>query len=681
LERARNPYFNRELSWLSFNHRVLQEVENEENPLFERIKFLAIYSSNLDEFFRVRVALYQQVVRLEKKEGIKGEASRVLKRIKKEVIKQQDLFGKIISEGIFPGLYSENIRLVSHHQLSTRQKVFLIENFKSGILKLSKPIEIGSTKPFLENRELYFFIRTTMLKTPRIEHYYYVLIPSTALGRFIELPNLRKRRAIILLDEVVKFFFKDIFKGERVRLSYEIKMSRDAKLYLEDEEGSSMLQKIKKSLPKRITGKPSRLLYDGGISKAHLKVLRKNLGLTRGELIPGGTVHNFHDLFGFPIGDGNHLTYPRQIPLKHRQLAGEEPIFKLIKSQDQLLHFPYQSYDPVVDFIHEAAGDTDVKSINITLYRVAKNSKICTALVLAARNGKEVLVFNEVKARFDEESNIYWGKELEKAGARVLYSFEKLKVHSKICLVKRKEGKRWVNYSYLGTGNFNEETSSIYCDHGLFTVDTGIARELDQVFSFLQSPDQKPKFRNLLVAPFNLRSGLMELIDFEIREALAGREAKMVLKMNSLEDRKMIDKLYEASRAGVKIKLIVRGICCLIPTVPGQSDNIKVISIVDRFLEHARVYLFFHGGGNKLFLASADLMKRNLSNRVEVGFPINDPSLKAEMLTYLNFQLADNTRARFINKTQSNPFKSSKSKKKSRVQFDFYDYLRKGNEL
>ncbi len=668
-------FFDRELSWLSFNHRVLQEAGDPQNPLFERIKFLAIYSSNLDEFFRVRVALYQQLERIEKKQGGSAETSKILKKIRSTVIRQQDLFGKIFTKEILPELKKQGIRLINHTQVNDEQRAYLISNFKDRILELSKPISFEQEGgPFLRDRELYFFARATDREKPRDEHYYFIPIPSLSLERFVELPAFNGNRVIIILDEVVRFFFPDLFPAELVRFSYEVKMSRDAELYLEDEPGQDMVRKIINSLPKRKTGNPSRLLYDSAISKAHVKVMRKSLGLNRAEMIPGGPVHNFNDLFSFPIGNDEELCFEPQEPLSKLSEKETKDLFKTIAQKDVLLHFPYEQYDPVISLLEEAAVDPQVESIFITIYRVAKESRVCKALAIAAKNGKEVLVFNEVKARFDEESNIYWGKELEKAGAKLIYSFEHLKVHSKVFLIKRKENGSIRRYSYLGTGNFNEKTSLIYADHALLTKSDTLGRDLERLFDFLRDQREPDKFNSLLVAPFNMREGLNRLIDFEISKAQQGKKAEMTLKMNSLEDKKMIRKLYEASKAGVKVKIIVRGICCLIPGIKGMSENIEVISIVDRYLEHARIWKFYHGGRPMLFLASADWMKRNLSKRIEVGFPVRDAALKAQINHLLDLQLADNHKGRKINKTQSNS--RIKGKRQVRSQRDFYRFLR-----
>ncbi len=673
------PFFRRDLSWLSFNSRVLQEAGNAENPLFERMKFLAIFSSNLDEFFRVRVALYQQLSRMEKSGKISGFSPvQLLEKIRDEVIRQQDRFGNIFEKEILPALEKENIRLINHTQLSPKQKEFVRKSISAEVLKYSRPIPIGNGKPtpFLDDKGLYYFLRATDKEKPRIERYFFLSIPSKQMGRFVELPRFRGYRSIMILDELVRFLFPVIFPNDLVRSSFEVKMSRDAELYLEDEEGSSILEKVIRSLPKRHTGSPSRLLYDGGISKAHLKIIRDALDLKKSEMIPGGVVHNFNDLFSFPIGSKRKYSNPPQPPHIPKPFKKRSRLIDLVGRNPLMLHFPYQSYQPVVDLLMQAAKDPHVTSIQITLYRVSKDSGVCKALEIAAKQGKEVLVFNEIKARFDEESNIFWGDRLNKAGAKVLYSFDDLKVHSKIFLIKRKKGRHLSTISYLGTGNFNEKTSEIYCDHALITPDKVVANDLDKVFSFLRTRKDPGKFKEIFVSPLTLRKEFSKLIDHEINEASGGRKASMILKMNSLEDKEMISKLYQASMAGVKIKIIVRGICCLVPGDAKWSKNIKVYSLVDRYLEHARIFQFHHGGKEKMYLASADWMHRNLSKRVEVGFPITDPDHRLQLKTLLDLQLKDNTHQRIINKTQSNPFNKGGSTKPIRAQKEFFEFLR-----
>jgi len=670
-------YFDRELSWLSFNYRVLQEAINPEVPLIERLRFLAIYSSNLDEFYRVRVASYMHVLKLQKKEGIEQDlgVKKLLKKIKKTVNKQQIEFGRIFNEELIPLLEKEDVFLINQDQIDKKQHSFLEEYFEKEIRPHLNIRDLKEKKKtFLKNKGLYLTIESVGKESGEKENYL-VNIPTDKTSRFIVLPSSKNKEVVIQLPDVLRLFIDQLFPDVEISQCYAIKLTRDAELYLEEEIAETIEERISMSLHKRKVGDPSRFLYDEKMPKEMLKVFRKKLGVKKDEVIPGGRYHNFNDFFGFPVSDNPKLFYEKFKTLDHPTLKKYPSYFDAITAKDFMLHFPYQNYDHVLEFIEEASVDEKVEEINITLYRVAKDSRVCKALIIAVKKGKKVTVFNEVKARFDEELNMYWGDKMRAAGVEVLYSFDELKVHSKICLIKRRENKKIVNYAYFGTGNFNEDTATIYCDHALLTKNEALTKDLENVFNFLTGKNKTPKFSQLLVAPFNMREQFEALIDNEIKLVQEGKVGKMTLKMNSLEDKKMIKKLYEASNAGVKITIIVRGICCLIPGVEEMSKNIKVISIIDRYLEHGRIYIFNNDGDEKLYLASADWMKRNLSHRVEVGFPILDKSAKAEIKKLIRLQLTDNVKARRLNMTQSNPYKKSVAKKEVRAQFDYYHFL------
>ncbi|OGU34123.1 MAG: polyphosphate kinase 1, partial [Ignavibacteria bacterium GWB2_35_6b] len=441
----------------------------------------------------------------------------------------------------------------------------------------------------------------------------------------------------------------------------------------------NLLAKIKKGLSKRDTGVPSRFLFDKNISKPFLKFLRESLSLDKEDLVPGGKYHNFSDFFSFPNTKNKKLEFAGMPQLKHAGIEKHKDIFDAIKAKDRALFFPYHSYNYVVEFLNSAANDPDVISIKVTQYRVAKDSAVVKAMIDAVKNGKDVMVFVEVKARFDEELNIQWAEEMEKAGVKVFYSFPGLKVHAKLALVTRIENGKEVKYSYFGTGNFNEKTAKIYSDIALFTKDERLTTEAEYVFKFLSGEEVDYDFQHLLVAQFNMRKELLKLIDNEIQFVREGNEAKITLKLNSLEDRKMIKKLYEAGTAGVKINIIIRGICCLIPGVEGLSENINVISILDRYLEHSRVYIFHNGGDEKIYAASADWMKRNLSRRVEVAFPIYDLKIKKEIKDIVALQLKDKIKARVIDKDNLNEYQKTKSRIKISSQTASYNYLKKKN--
>jgi len=674
-------FYNRELSWLSFNYRVLQEAKDPSVPLYERIKFLAIYSSNLDEFFRVRIASLRSLLRLKKKtqKKLQFNPEELLRKIHKTVYKQQEEFGKIYREQIIPQLGTENIFIVRDDQLFPNHKDFLKDFFERELKPYLQPILLDKKiETFLQNKAIYIAVRLASFKTPESENkkkkrlrYALIEVPADKLERFTILPEAEEKKFLIFLDDIIKLFLSDLFPGYTIDSAFSIKLTRDAELYIDDEFEGDLLEKIKKSLGKRKTGVPSRFLYDSQMPKDFLKYLRTCLKLDKDDLIPGGKYHNFNDFFSFPNLGGKHLEYEPIIPLQSKILEKHKSMFKAITQQDILLHYPYQSYDYVIRFIDEAAKDENVSSIYITLYRVASNSLVVKALSRASTNGKKVTAFVEVKARFDEESNFSCAEELQKAGVKVFYSFPGLKVHSKVCLVSRLENEKKVYYGYFSTGNFNEKTARIYSDLGLFTKDERLTIEARKVFDVLTKQKDKEKFVNLLVAPFNLRSILEELIDKEIENAAAGKKAYIILKINSIEDQKMIKLLYKASGAGVKITLIIRGICCLIP-----DKNIKAISIVDRFLEHSRVFIFCDGGDEKIFVSSADWMTRNLSRRIEVCFPLYDEDIKKQIRGIINIQLNDNDKVRVINKFQNNKYKKSTNSIRVRAQYEVHEYLK-----
>lgn len=667
---------NREISWLAFNERVLQEAADTRLPLLERLSFLAIYSSNLDEFFRVRVASMRSLVRLKRKsiDKLDFNPARLVNRITSIVTDQQEMFGSILRDNILPALESEGIYLVSEKNLDERQESYLDTYFDEEIQKHLKPASLDQVGKdfFIKNSSIYLV--TELWDNDADEPVYNLLEVPGQLSRFVVLPASGDERYVIFLDDVIRLNMEKVYAGNEVGATYSFKLTRDADLYLEDEFSGDLVQMIKKSLKKRDTGIPSRLLYDLSTPFSLAVLLKKSLELKNEDMVLGGRYHNMNAFFGFPDFEKHHLLNEPMPPHRHDDLADSSSIFDAIAKRDQLLHIPYQSYDPVVRFFEEAAEDEQVEDIWISLYRVAKNSAITRALIKARQKGKSVTVFVEVKARFDEASNVYWAEQMEEAGIQVRYSIdgmESFKVHAKIALVVRREGERLVRYSYLGTGNFNEKTARIYVDEALLTTHEEMGIEIERIFKFLMSRE-KPRFDHLLVAPFTMRKAFNSLIDREIKEARAGRDAWMILKMNSLEDTKIIRRLYRASNAGVKIQLIVRGICRLVPGVEGQSENIQVISIVDRFLEHTRAYAFNHGGEKKVFLASADWMSRNLNRRVEVAFPIYDQEHKDDILKMLEIQLSDNQKARIIDQNQSNRYVSNEAPA-VRAQYRLYE--------
>jgi len=681
---------NREISWLQFNERVLQEARDERNPLYERIKFLAIYSSNLDEFFRVRVASLRSLLNLKKAEHkeLEIDPRGLIKKIHQIVGAQQEMFGKIFQKQIIPALAKNNIYLVNETELSAEQAEQVRKYFTVKVLPLLKPLFPARTTadPFINNRSLYFALdllqRDEAIEKPderkeRNREYAILEIPSAELPRFFTLEKKGKNIYVMFLDDVIRLSLREYFVRNEVLGAYSFKMTRDAELHIDDEFQGDLLAKIQEGLGTRKKGLPSRFLYDPNMPEEMLKYLSKYFKLSEDDLIAGGRYHNFSDLMSFPNPGIPSLENKPQPPVAHRDLADARSIFSVMSQKDILFFYPYQTYDYVLQFINQAAKDQAVIAIKITLYRVATNSKIVEALKEAAKNGKEVTAFVEIKARFDEEMNLFWAGELERSGVKVLYSFPGLKVHCKLCIVTRIERGEKKRYCYLASGNFNEQTSKIYSDVGLFTTDPRLTKEVKEVFQILGRKERSTEFDHLIVAPFTMRKFFEKRIEKEIKFASEGNRAEITVKLNSLEDLDMIAWLYEASNAGVKIRLIIRGLCCAIPGVPGMSANIRAISIVDRYLEHARIFIFHNGGNERYYVASADWMARNLTHRIEVGFPIYDESLQKEIRQFIDMQLRDNVKARIIAKGRNNKYKRAASGAENvQSQVDFYKYLR-----
>lgn len=660
-------FIDRELSWLSFNYRVLQEAKDPSVPLYDKIKFLAIYSSNLDEFFRVRVAALRHLLTLKPKakSTLKFTPAELLNEIQSTVSKQLSEYGNIYRDIILKELNENKIYLKDDQNISEEQLLFIQDYFSENIRHHIQPAIIDKEilTPFLRNQRLYFTVRLSNNEEDAEYKYVLVEIPSNHLPRFVELPSPQDEHHIIFLDDMIKVCLEKLFVNKKIIEAYSVKLTRDAELYIEDEFAGNLLKKIQKSIKKRNIGVPSRFLYDKNMPESFKTYLMEALNLTQDDMVRGGRYHNFNDLFSFPNPTGKKFEYQELSSVLCRNLDNAESVLNLIEKGPQFLYFPYNSYDNVIRFFREASEDPSVTSIKVTQYRVAKKSAVVKSLIAAAKKGIEVTVFVEIKARFDEEQNIHWASAMERAGVKVIYSFPGLKVHAKLALVTKKENDSLKQYAYVSTGNFNENTSKIYTDLGYFTADPEVTSEIDKVFEFLSSKEIDGEFNSLLVAQFNMRSKFNELIKKEISNARKGKKAYILAKMNSLEDRKIIRKLYEASQAGVKIDLIIRGICCLNPGVEGLSENIRVISIIDRFLEHSRFYLFHNNGKELLYAASADWMKRNLSRRVEVGFKIDDDTTKTIVKKILDLQLKDNTKARIIDSGNLNKYVENEHEK------------------
>jgi len=681
------PYLHRDISWLSFNYRVLQEAKDPNVPLFEQIKFLAIYSSNSNEFFKVRVANHRNLLRVGKKtkKKLEFEPKKLINEILEIVNEQQEEFSDIFENMIIPELRKYNIYLLRRTDLNSSQVNFVEDYFQDNLLPFVQPVLLKKDKirPFLNNGALYLavWIRDKSKEKAKDE-YAVVKIPSDHLPRFVQLPSPKGRHYIIMLDDIVRHSLKWLFPGYDIEDSYSIKLTRDAELYIDDEFSGDLITKIKNSLNKRNVGPASRFVYDREMPDNLLNVMIKNFDLNKYDFIPEGRYHNNFDFFSFPDFGYNFLKNLPLPPLPYSPLEEAIDIFQEISKQDHMIHLPYHSYDSVVKLFETASKDPLVTHIKIILYRVGSKSRVMDALMKAVEAGKQVTAFIEVKARFDEEENLKWGEKLEKAGIKVYYSFPGLKVHSKLAIIRRIENQKPQTYAYLSTGNFNESTAKIYSDVGLFTKDVRLTSEATKIFSVLElKKGQAHEFEHLLVGQFNLREKLIEFIDIEIANALQGKQAAITLKMNSLQDQEMIEKLYEADQAGVSINLIIRGICSFVPGIKGFSSNTKVISIIDRFLEHARIFIFHSGGKQKIYCSSADWMVRNLSYRIETTFPIYDEEIRKQILDYIDIQMQDNVKARIIDSKGSNKYKSTLNDLTIRSQEEMYYYLKRRSEI
>ena len=645
-------FFNRDLSWLLFNERVLGEAARETVPLLERVMFLSIYSSNLDEFFRVRMPVLKALHKLGRdgadyKHG--GSSEELLSRVNDRIHRQQEQFGRILAGDIIPALRENGLELVYGEAVPAELSEDLTRYFLDNVLTFLHPVLLdeGSGEFFPENNKLYFLI--TLRKEDGQTSTIILNIPSDELPRFYSKRSSEGTIYIVFLDDVVKYNVHLLFKGCEITGCYSFKVTRDAELDLAGEFPSDLLEEISRQISKRDMGLATRFLHQPGIPDALMKIVKRALSLKHAQFMEGGVYHNLRDLKDLPY-KSEKLSNPRWYPVGNREIKLDEPIYKQVETGDIIIHPPYQSYNTVLRFFNEASTDPHVTEIYITLYRVASKSSIVNALINAARNGKTVTVLVELKARFDEANNIKWAKRMKDAGVKIIYSISSLKVHAKIALVKRRTGLRSKYTGLLATGNFNENTASVYTDHVLVTAHSDMLREIELLFIFLARrerphPSVGIRFDHLLVSQFNLLERFVQLIDREINFAREGREASLVVKLNNLEEEVLINKLYEASAAGVKVQLIVRGICCLVPGRAGLSENIRVIRIVDRYLEHGRLFVFNNGGKMEVFMGSADWMKRNIYHRIEVCFPIYNQEIKEELLKIIDLQLSDNVQA------------------------------------
>lgn len=680
MSKNRKIFRNREISWLDFNERVLQEAIDRRNPLLERLKFLGIFSNNLDEFYRVRVATITKMVRLgvnPPPEFSGRSPKKLLKDIFAVTTRHERLFNNTYRE-LRAELEGENIFLVDETQLTGEQTSFVRRFFRDTVRMHLFPVMVGETQSLDDLRDKSIYLAAGLRRPgQKGRDIAMIELPADILGRFVILPSRGSAIAIILLDDVVRLCLDEVFAvfGYDRFDAYTVKFTRDAELDLDNDISKSFLEIVSEGIKQRSSGNPVRFIYDRTMPKEMLRQIARSMGIRKQDLlIPGERYHNFKDFMSFPPVGPDRLRYPPFVPVPVGAFAPGKSLFELINSGDMLIHYPYQPFQYLIDLLREASLDPRVVSIKMTLYRLARNSSVINALINAARNGKKVTVFIELQARFDEEANIEWARRLQEAGVHILPSLPHLKVHSKMCLVKRREGGALRYYAAVSTGNFNEATARVYCDETLVTADKRITQEVDRVFDLFTNPYKDKGFKHLLVSPNLLRGRLYRMIDTEIKAAERGEEASIILKLNSITDPDMAEKLLDAARKGVSVRLIVRGACLLVPNEEGLCP-ITAISIVDRFLEHSRIYFFHAGGKERMFLSSADLMTRNLDRRIEVATPVYDEKLKERLKDLLNIQLSDNMKARCLSDGRINEYRRTRGRR-VRSQQAFYEYLK-----
>lgn len=667
-------YYHRDLSWLRFNHRVLQEVADQRNPLYERIKFMAIFSSNLDEFIRTRVSDIRQAKDLDKsiRKKIVTKPKQVLAEIKIQVDSLEEELDQLFQNEIIPHLQQEGIYLINDNDFSETQKQIAETYFESTLrsqIELENSIFSSKSPVFIENEASYI---TAMLSENTIQ---WVKIPENE-SRFFVFPSENNRHYITFIDDIIKYNLRKA-QNQQALSFYAIRISKDAELQLENEIPTHLIEKAKASLSHQKTGQTTRVLVDPNMPESFQDFLKKTLDIANAQIILGNKYHNYQDFLHFPNPTNKNLHFEELPPLDHPVTLKHRSMFEAIDTKNQLINYPYQSFEPVIRLLEEAANDPYVTTIKMTLYRVAKESRLNNAVANAAKNGKKVIVFIDVKARSEKKNNLKWGAIFKDSGAEVVYGYPGIKVHSKIIYIERRIAQTTTHYSYIGTGNFNEKTATPYTDFGLMTKSKKTSAELNQLFTALEGVSIVPKAKKLLIAPFTMRNKFVKLLEKEIHLAQAGKEAYLILKMNNLEDKKMIKLLYEASIKGVKIRLLIRGVCSLVPGIKGQSKNIKVTSILDRFLEHGRVYIFGNGGEEKMFIGSADWMTRNLTHSIEVVTPIVDPYNFKIIRDVIDLELADNVKARIIDADQKNEYVKVGKKPEIRSQYAIYEYFKR----
>lgn len=678
MTRKTPTFINREISWLYFNNRVLQEAANSAVPLLERLRFVGIYSNNMDEFYRVRVATLQRMVELKiQSQNPDEDPKRILKKISKiseeYQTQMEDIYHEIIDE-----LSKEKIHFVDEQKLTEKQIEFVNEFYDEYLEDAITPIMLSNDIifPELNDLKIYFFLKLTNSKKPKNPQYALIEFPGTSYSRFLELPGVNEEKYVILLDDVIRISLPILFKSLNFDTfeAYTFKITRDAEMEIDDDMGEGIVEKVSKGIKSRRFGHPMRFVFDREMPEDMKKYLLKKLEIKiSAAIIPGGRYHNFKDFISFPTLGRKDLEYKKNIPVENHTLASANSVIKAIEKKDMFLHYPFYNFSQYVQLLREAAINPNVTSIKITIYRMAHRSKVARALIFAAKNGKRVTAVVELRARFDEEHNISWAQRMQDAGINVVFGVEGLKIHSKLTLISFKDDKK---IAAISTGNFHEGNAAVYTDFTIFTANQQIAGEVDNVFNFINRPYYNQRFMHLLVSPLEMRTKLFRMIQNEIINAKKGLPAYIDVKINHITDIHFVNKIYEAAEAGVKIRLAVRGMCSLVTTLPQLKGNLEVVSIVDKFLEHSRILIFCNNGLEKYFISSADWMPRNLDHRIEVAAPVYDKSIQKELRIVVDYALKDNVKARIVDGSGQNMFKSN-DEPPFRSQFELMKHYKK----
>ncbi|WP_099609614.1 polyphosphate kinase 1 [Vibrio coralliilyticus] len=678
---AEKLYIEKELSWLSFNERVLQEAADKTVPLIERIRFLGIFSNNLDEFYKVRFADVKRRILINQERGGNDNSKHLLTKMQTKALKLNERFDELYAE-LIRDMARRRIFLVNETQLNESQEKWVKKYFRNQVLPHITPLLMRDDIDVLQFlKDEYAYIAVELRKEEQ-NQYALIEIPTDHLPRFVMVPEQKgkRRKTIILLDNIIRYCLDELFSGffDYDELNgYAMKMTRDAEYDLSHEVEHSLLEQMSEGVSQRLTAMPVRFVYERDMPEEMLEFLCHKLQISNYDsLIPGGRYHNFKDFIGFPNVGREYLENKPLPPMKCADFDGYANKFDAIKNQDILLYYPYHSFEHISELVRQASFDPKVLSVKINIYRVAKDSRLMNSLIDAVHNGKQVTVVVELQARFDEEANIEWSKVLTEAGVQVIFGAPGLKIHSKLLLISRRENDEIIRYAHIGTGNFHEKTARIYTDFSLLTADPEITNEVRNVFGYIENPYRPVRFEHLIVSPRNSRKQLYRLIDGEIANAKVGKKAAITLKVNNLVDKGLVNKLYGASASGVEIKMIIRGMCSLVPGVEGVSENIKIISIVDRFLEHPRVIITHNDGDPQVYISSADWMTRNIDYRIEVAAPVRDQRLKQRIIDIINIHFTDTVKARWIDKEMSNTYVPRGNRKKVRSQIAIYDYLK-----